>query len=330
MASYRYSQRHWSQTGQRDVTRRKLFDPVAVPAAFWRRDDVQVALARREVGRLFQIYLNAFPGCTQTQLALLTEHDRSDISNWVRGKRHGRVSDIEVLVRITDGLLMPDEARVLLGLAPAEALVSAIRAALPVPPAGRQSGAGGSPADRPSAARVRLAICGSRAAGTGDQVIDAVIQALARLVFTRQYLVSHGPVGIGIEVMTYIADHYSPPDFAVAVAVFGHRNVVQTADLVLVVGGGTGTQDEVDVALSMGKKVIAMPASGGTARRFHDQARRDPRLCAWIPGKVFDALDASSDPARFAATAGKDDRPGEEFARIVDDLLASYHGEPDA
>jgi SLOG cluster4 family len=313
------------------VTRRKLFDPAAVPAAFWRRDDIQVALARREISHLFQVYLDAFPGCTQTQLALLTEHDRSDISNWVRGKRLGRVSDIEVLTRIADGLLMPDEARVLLGLAPAEALVSVIRAGQPVPASARVPGrADGSTADQPSAAPVRLAICGSRAAGTNDQVIDAVIQALARMVFTRQCVVSHGPVGVGIEVMTYIADHYRPPDVAVAVAVFGHRNVVRTADVILVVGGGAGTQDEIDLALSMGKKIIALPACGGAARRFHDQARRDPRLRTWIPEEAFAALDALTDPAQLPATAGKHGRAGEEFARIVEDLLASYHGEPDA
>lgn len=315
------------------MTRRKVFDPVAVPATFWRRDETQVALARREIGRLFQIYLDAFPGCTQTQLALLTEHDRSDISNWVRGKRYGRVSDIEVLTRIADGLRMPDEARVLLGLAPAEALVSAIRAgrSAPVSPLpGFPDGAGGVPADQPSPAPVRLAICGSRAVGTDDEVIDSAIRALARLVFTRQCIVSHGPVGIGIEVMTYIADHYHPPDVTVAVAVFGHHNVVRTVDLVLVVGGGAGTQDEIDLALSMGKKIIALPASGGTAMRFHDQARRDPRLRAWIPGQAFAALEVLAVPAGLTATAGKRGRPGEEFARIVEDLLASYHGEPDA
>jgi SLOG cluster4 family len=315
------------------VTRRKVFGPAAVPAAFWRRDDTQVALARREIGRLFQIYLAAFPDCTQTQLALLTEHDRSDISNWVRGKRQGRVCDIEVLTRIADGLQMPDEARVLLGLAPAQALVSAIRATRPAagsPMPGPSGSASGSPADEFAAPPVRLAICGSRAADTDDQVISTVIQALARLVFTRRCVVSHGPVGIGIEVMTYIADHYHPPDVTEAVAVFGHRNVVRAADFVLIVGGGAGTQDEIDLALSMGKKVIALPASGGTARRFHDQARHDPRLHAWIPGEAFAALDALADPDRLAIAAGKHGRPGEEFARIVEDLLASHHGEPHA
>lgn len=100
------------------MTRRKVFDPAGVTAAFWRRPDVLVALTRRDVGRLFDLYLQAFPDCTQTQLAILTQHDRSDISNWVRGVRQPRVSDIEVLIRIADGLEMPDEARLALGLAP--------------------------------------------------------------------------------------------------------------------------------------------------------------------------------------------------------------------
>ena len=318
-------------TGQRHVTRRKVFDSAAVPVSFWRRGDVQVALARREAGRLFQIYLQTFPGCTQTQLALLTEHDRSDISNWVRGTRQGRVSDIEVLTRIADGLRMPDEARVLLGLAPADALIAAIRNSPPTvgaPVTGPSGAAGGSEADEPVTRPVRVAICGSRAAGTDNQVIDDVIPSLARLVLARRCLVSHGPVGVGIEVMTYIADHYHPSDITVAVGVFGHRNVVRSADYVLVVGGGAGTQDEIDLALLMGKKVIALPASGGTARRFHDRARRDPRLRAWMAQEAFAALDACADPGKLAADAGMHDRPGEEFTSVLEDLLTSDHGGP--
>ena len=51
-----------------------------------------------------------------------------------------------------------------------------------------------------------------------------------------------------------------------AVGLFGHRNVVHSADYILVVGGGAGTQDEIDLALLMGKKVIALPASRGQRR----------------------------------------------------------------
>lgn len=49
------------------MTRRKAFDPGMVPAAFWRRDDVLEALAERDVGALFRIFLETFPDCTQTQ-----------------------------------------------------------------------------------------------------------------------------------------------------------------------------------------------------------------------------------------------------------------------
>jgi hypothetical protein len=113
------------------VTKRKTFDPRSVALTFWRGETVQTALANHDVGTLFQIYLQTHTECTQTQLALLTEHDRSDISNWVRGARSGRVGDIDVLTRIADGLQMPDEARVLAGLAPASVLMSSIRAAIP-------------------------------------------------------------------------------------------------------------------------------------------------------------------------------------------------------
>jgi transcriptional regulator with XRE-family HTH domain/tetratricopeptide (TPR) repeat protein len=108
------------------VTTRKTFDPGAVSLAFWRQDEVQTALARHDVGALFRMFLAAHPDCTQTQLALLTEHDRSEISNLVRGTRSGRIGDIDVLTRIADGLQMPDDSRVLAGLAPASVLMSSI------------------------------------------------------------------------------------------------------------------------------------------------------------------------------------------------------------
>ncbi|WP_280366657.1 helix-turn-helix transcriptional regulator [Nocardia wallacei] len=106
-----------------------------MPLVFWRRDDVRLALVRREVGRLFGIYLAEFPGCTQTQLALLTGHDRSDISNFIRGARGPRVADIDVLNRVADGLAMPDIARTMLGLAPAEMTIAEIEAGTPQPDA---------------------------------------------------------------------------------------------------------------------------------------------------------------------------------------------------
>lgn len=173
---------------------------------------------------------------------------------------------------------------------------------------------------------IRLAICGSRALNTNHEVIDAAVRSLARLILTHRFQVSHGPVGVGIEVMTYIADHYRPPDFTVAVGLFGRPNVVRDAHYVLVIGGAAGTQDEVDLAVSMGKRLIALPASGGTALRFHRRACRDPRLRAWLSDEEFALLDASANIDSLASEAEGSDRAGEQFARLVDDLITNDPG----
>ncbi|MQA26612.1 MAG: hypothetical protein GEU94_14360 [Micromonosporaceae bacterium] len=237
------------------------------------------------------------------------------------------MSDIEVLTRIADGLEMPDEARVLLGLAPADTRVTAIRGVRPTTTPEPVAVTGAAGGFGPNSAQTRLAICGSRAGTTNNRMIDAAVPVLARLVFTHRYPVSHGPVGVGIEVMTYIADHYRPPDFTVAVGLFGRRNVVRDAHYVLVIGGGAGTQDEVDLALSMSKKVVALPASGGTARRFHDRAKRDTRLRAWLTDDRFALLDRCTDAGQFTDDSGDAlDSLAEEFTKIVEDLITDNQG----
>ncbi|GAA1791358.1 hypothetical protein [Actinomadura chokoriensis] len=286
------------------MTRRRTFDPGVVPVGFWCRKDVAQALTGRDVGQLFRLFLGQFADCTQTQLALLTQHDRSDISNWVRGTRQGRVSDIEVLTRIADGLQIPDQARLLLGLAPANSFPLHLKPAVPR----QRADARDTDDEAAASAPTHVAICGSRAPDTDASVIDAAVRCLARLVMSRHYKVSHGPVGVGIEVMTYIADQYRPPDIALAIGLFGHRNVIRDAEFVIVLGGGAGTQAEIDLALSMGKPIIALPASGGTARRFYHQAARDHRLRGPLDDEQFAALNACADP-------------GEDFVRIVEQMI---------
>jgi hypothetical protein len=296
------------------VTRRKTFDPASVPLDFWHRDDVRMALARREVGRLFGIYLGAFAGCTQTQLALLTEHDRSDISNFVRGTRSPRVTDIDVLSRIADGMAMPDEARVLLGLAPANVTLSAIRSGTVRRDLGRSATTTGwyrpAPGDRP----LRVAICGSRSGGCDNAVIDTAISALSRLLMNRQCEVDHGPMGIGIEIMTYIADHYRPPALRAAVGLFGRPNVVRHADLVIFIGGGHGTLDEVDLAISMRKRIVPFAASGGAARRAFERMDADISLRTWISEATFAALGSCVS--------------ADEYSTVLEQVLADIGGAP--
>jgi hypothetical protein len=290
------------------VTRRKTFDPVAVPLDFWRRDDVRLALARREIGRLFGIYLGAFTGCTQTQLALLTEHDRSDISNFVRGTRGPRVTDIDVLGRIADGLAMPDEARVLLGLAPADITLSAIRSGATRLAAGGPATVTGWYRPVPASRSLRVAICGSRSEGCDNTVMDEAVSALSRLLMNRPCEVNHGPMGIGIEIMTYIADHYRPPALHAALGLFGRPNVIRRADFVIFIGGGHGTLDEVDLAISMGKRIVPFAASGGAARDAFERMAADVTLRGWMPETIFAALGC-------CASAG-------EYARVLEQVLA--------
>ncbi|UGQ13703.1 hypothetical protein LO772_08940 [Yinghuangia sp. ASG 101] len=240
-------------------------------------------MAGRDIGGLFKLYLFSHPTCTQTRLAQLTLHDRSDVSNWVRGVRSGTVSDIDVLTRIADGLQMPDHARVLLGIAPQDVVIGAVNAA----PSTTLPAA----VERP----LRVALCGSRAAGSEHGVMDRAIRALSRVVLRCELDVVHGPVGVGIEVMTYIADHYRPAAFDRVVGVFGRSNVVRGVDMVIVAGGGPGTQTEVELALAVQRRVVAVPASGGAARAFHELARQNPSVRTWMTEDQFTALDACRD-----------------------------------
>ncbi|GAA2619316.1 hypothetical protein GCM10010411_63820 [Actinomadura fulvescens] len=221
------------------------------------------------------------------------------------------MSDIEVLTRIADGLQIPDQARLQLGLAPAGPVDIKVDLAGPWHFPEEQVDASAAGTAQPE--QVHLAICGSRAPDTDASVIDAAVRCLARLVMSRQYKVSHGPVGVGIEVMTYIADQYRPPDVALALGLFGHRNVIHDAKYVIVLGGSAGTRTEIDLALSMGKRVIPLPCSGGTARRFYHQAARDKRLRQWMADDHFAALNACDDP-------------GEDFIRIVEHLITTDLG----
>lgn len=293
------------------MSRRRSFDPAAIPLSFWRRQEVQTALAQREIGRLFGLYLDTFPACTRTQLAWLTEHGRADISNFVRGARSGRVNDIDVRIRVADGLRMPDEARVLCGLAPDQVTASVFRQH---PSDGRERAAEPSSSlstgwflsgEAESISPCRVAICGSRTADTEDRVIDEAVLALSRILMRHRCEVQHGPVGVGIEVMTYTADHYRPPGLDSVVGRFGRPNVVGDADYVIVVGGGQGTQDEMDLATSMRKRIIPLPATGGTAGSIYAAVQSDSRMRDWMRPQDFAALETYADADSFTNVVEK-------------------------
>ncbi|MGC4943646.1 hypothetical protein [Kribbella sp. DT2] len=307
------------------MTRRKMFDPGSVPASFWREQAVQTALARRDIGNLLRTYLSTFADCTQTQLALLTEHDRSDISNWVRGTRLGQVTDIGVLTRIAEGMQLPDDARMLMGLAPADALVTSVRDEREL--AGASSGRRRLDGSGPSSPRI--AICGSRSEGVEDRVVDAAVRSLARLVMIRRLRVNHGPVGVGIEVMTHIADHYQPPGLRGAVAIFGRRNVIADAACVVVIGGGPGTRAETDLALAMGKQILPLGASGGTASAVLHQLLRSESRSDWLEGDYLAALRQCASLSS-GASATDIEQISDDFVEMIDHLVQSNLGDASA
>jgi len=88
--------------------------PVTLPAAAWDRPDVLAALAGRDIEALLQVVRQH--GITQTRLGTATGLGQPRVNELANGRR--RVTSIEVLERIADGLSMPDSARIALGLAP--------------------------------------------------------------------------------------------------------------------------------------------------------------------------------------------------------------------
>jgi transcriptional regulator with XRE-family HTH domain len=154
-----------------------------------------------------------------------------------------------------------------------------------------------------------IAICGSEADGSRIEQVRAAVVALAELLIRRRYEVSHGPQGVGAEVITWIADHQHPDGLDAARGIFGHENVVRDADYMLIVGGGGGTMTEAEIAISTGKRLLPMPASGGTAETIYMRMARDAGLRQWLPRDTFQALllaDASEYAQMAEAVIGKE------------------------
>jgi transcriptional regulator with XRE-family HTH domain len=105
-------------SGKEPKVRDSAFGPSQIPPDFWFRTDVRAALARREFGELYGLLVQR-AGLSQTQIGALTGDPQGRISQIINGKHHVRYT--ETMIRIADGLGMPDRARMTLGLAPAHA-----------------------------------------------------------------------------------------------------------------------------------------------------------------------------------------------------------------
>lgn len=93
----------------------RITDPINVPAVLWERPDTVDVLRARDVRRLFHL-LRQYAGASQTRIGIACGFSQGKISEIMGGSR--QVEKLDVFERIADGLAMPPQARLALGLAP--------------------------------------------------------------------------------------------------------------------------------------------------------------------------------------------------------------------
>ncbi|MEV4072254.1 hypothetical protein [Nonomuraea fuscirosea] len=91
-----------------------FYDPIVIPLRSWRLPSTRAALQARDVRALFA--LAKTHGATQTRLAIATGMTQGRVSEVMRGVR--TITAMEKYERVAEGLGMPDEARMMFGLAP--------------------------------------------------------------------------------------------------------------------------------------------------------------------------------------------------------------------
>ncbi|MGW3785682.1 helix-turn-helix domain-containing protein [Micromonospora chokoriensis] len=89
-------------------------DHFRIPDDFWARENVRTAVRVRDIGTLFRL-LARHTGASQTRIGAVVGLEQGYVSRVIAGRK---VTSIDVLERIADGCGMPDEIRMLLGLAP--------------------------------------------------------------------------------------------------------------------------------------------------------------------------------------------------------------------
>lgn len=95
--------------------RATAFDPPEVPHAFWQRTDARGALTKRDMGTLFTL-LKQQLNLSQIRIGTAVGLSQGRVGEVMRGER--RIAGLSVFERIADGLSMPEDARLLLGVTP--------------------------------------------------------------------------------------------------------------------------------------------------------------------------------------------------------------------
>jgi hypothetical protein len=239
-------------------------------ASSWNGRALREILRDRDISTLFQFLRSrGLSRSTIASLAGLAEHRVTAIA---QGRQ--QVEAYAVLERICEGFSIP---RQMMGLGLADSGTNDL-----------------------AIGTARVAICGSRGVGTDGKSVDFAVLALGQVFEDTPWLVQHGPRGVGIEVLTHIANNRRPEGLHQVVGILGHANVVRGVAAVIVVGGGKGTNDEVDAAFEAGRRLIPLASTGGAAQRTHRRMARDPSLRAWIADADFTLLGGEMDTATMA------------------------------
>jgi transcriptional regulator with XRE-family HTH domain/tetratricopeptide (TPR) repeat protein len=87
----------------------------SIPSDLWGREPMVDALRARDLGAVFKL-LKKYTGASQTRIGMRCGMAQPEVSDIMNGKRS--VTHAEVFERVADGLELPDEARIALGVAP--------------------------------------------------------------------------------------------------------------------------------------------------------------------------------------------------------------------
>lgn len=91
------------------------YGPVSMPGPAWRGPEVRGALEKRDVPALLRA-VQRHTGESQARLAAAARIGQPRMNEIFNG--HRQITTLEVLERLAEGLQMPDDARILFGLAP--------------------------------------------------------------------------------------------------------------------------------------------------------------------------------------------------------------------
>jgi hypothetical protein len=97
------------------VTKSAAVISLALPDWAWTRAEVRHVLGERDVSALFRA-VQQYSGASQGRIAVATGLLQGRVSEIIKGTR--TVTSLKLFQRIADGFTMPDDARMLLGLAP--------------------------------------------------------------------------------------------------------------------------------------------------------------------------------------------------------------------